>query len=410
MKKLFFIITFLIVITTNIQAQRVFANPAYYDSVTTLNYNSTFQVRYQNETKIITWWRLQSLLGSSSTLLASDNTWSGLNSFTDQLTIPSTLDESLTNGIGFSSGLFSWSTGDSLLIGADRAWVLQTISDSGIAGDLSAYMTKSGNETVSGIKTYTNVNNYINGTVYFPVKNSYSALAGNQQGFINSTNGKVMFQTKDGSNNKYDLTMASEAWVTANFSAVTGFVKATGTQTGVSSTVTASSGTWTLFTLDAQRLLLREDPATKVSRMLYYDLDQGESGLHVHGDLYIPDDAEVQNMIDDQFSYNQPPELTVAADTLTFRDNNYIAAIYKDNDGTDLYISNSYYGAVSFSVEGTQGGFNIYAKNGISASTWGTIKWANESVPTFSDSSKDYEVLLKRKNSTTIYGYWNYLK
>lgn len=336
----------------------------------------------------------------------------GTYGFGVKLTIPNSLSADVVNGIGFNGGLFAWSdgNGDSLFYGASRAWVIALLEAEGVAGDLSAYMTKAGTETVSGQKTYTNLNNYINGTVYFPVKNSYSALAGNQQGFINSTNGKVMFQTKDGSNNKYDLTMASEAWVTANFSAVTGFVKATGTQTGVSSTVTASSGTWTLFTLDAQRLLLREDPATKVSHMLYYDLDQGESGLHIYGDLYIPDDAEVQNMIDDQFSYNQPPELTVAADTLTFRDNNYIAAIYKDNDGTDLYISNSYYGAVSFSVEGTQGGFNIYAKNGISASTWGTIKWANESVPTFSDSSKDYEVLLKRKNSTTIYGYWNYLK
>lgn len=292
MKKILLII--LLFLTTNLIAQREFGSPQIYDSVLTLNYNSTLQVRYQNQTKIITWWRLKNLLGSNSTLLSSDNSWTGLNSFSDQITLPASLDPDLVNGIGFNSGEFAWSdgNGDSLFYGASKSWVLALLAAEGIAGDLSAYATKAGSNAFSGQNTFTNVNNFINGTLYLPVKNSYSAFAGNQQGFINSTNGKVMFQTKDGSNNKYDLTMASEAWVTANFSQVTGFALASGSQTlnpiwTFNGTINAIGG----------KLKIKES-TTLESNEVGFETTQGSAGIYVGSSVYVPADNEVQDMID----------------------------------------------------------------------------------------------------------------
>lgn len=247
-------------------------------------------------------------------MFGRSNTAAGAFNFTNSITLPSTLDAGLTNGIGFQDGDFAWSdgNGDGLFYGASKAWVLSVIPDSIdiSGGDLSGYKTLAGNETVSGINTYTNVNDFRTGTVYMPYKTSYTALIGNQGLSVRSTDGKVIAQTKDASNNKYDLTLASEAWVTANVS-VTG-LKSTGTQTGITSTLTWSSGTLTPYILDPITLKIKNGTPT-VTDEIAYDDGEGETGLYVKtsaSTLYIPDrqilDAELKKTDFIHFSGDYP--------------------------------------------------------------------------------------------------------
>lgn len=303
--------------------------------------------------------------------------------FTNELTIPSSLSASLVNGIGFNLGEFAWSdgNGDSLFYGASKAYVAALLEAEGIAGDLSAYATKAGNNAMSGQNTFSNLNDFRTGSLYFPYKTSYTASIGNSGGF-NYSDGTMIFQTKDASNNKYDLVMADRAWVTANFSQVTGFIKSTGTQTGVNSLITLSGG---YFNFASAALIIGENTPTYTGQ-LTYDLDQGESGLHVKlasGELYVPDDVEVADMIDAKI--NLSPTTMVSSAINLASANRFI---YDGNDDVTFTISNIK--QTSFELFISTQGITI----AVTAPSGYTIEWLGDAIEQPSDQG-DYKYIFE---------------
>ena len=349
-------------------------------------------------------------------MFSKSNTVSGAFNFTNSITLPSSLDAGLTNGIGFQDGDFAWSdgNGDGLFYGASKAWVLSVIPDSIDLGDvdLSAYASKAGSNAFSGSNTYSNVNDFRTGSLYLPYKTSLSALSGTQSLYVYS-DGTVRASVKNSTNDKYDLILADRDWVTANFSVVSGFIKSTGTQTGITVSPSMSSGKWT-FGTSSQFVLTPQNQGsspTWVNGRIYTKAGTEAARVYMnyedqdynHLTTYAPNVEEVQDLIDANYSYNAPTASSAAIDTLNFSaDRNFVDKIYTIPSGGITLRFNSDYGSVKVIMKGTNETVTFDAGTS-------TIKWVGGEAPSIayaSTTNKYWALVFERISSTEIIGSW----
>ncbi|MBK7979235.1 MAG: hypothetical protein IPK06_04330 [Ignavibacteriae bacterium] len=177
------------------------------------------------------------------------------------------------------------------------------------------------------------------------------------------------------------------------------------TQTGFQSAWTWTSGSsYGILFGDGNQLGIPY--FSNINNIQSYRLGWTGSGILYFGYNKIMNESDVDDKVSDVLSYQYPATVTAITDTLTFRDNNYIAARYTVPGNTTIYVSNSSPGWVSFCVNGTLNTVTISAKNGSGASTWGTIKWSNGNAPNFSNTYAVYQINLQRLDATTILASW----
>ena len=377
-----------------IQAQ-TFGDASFYDSTSTLNYNSTFQVRHSSQTKTLTWYRLQQLLGSGTTLKSSNNTWTGTNNFTSNVYLPSTLSSSSVRGIGYSSGLFSWVNDDTVRVGADRAWVLNAMDTAGIAAGASSYATISGDNTFTGTNVFSNRialgSGSNSGELLIPQYTSTNTPTDITRMFwFNSTNNKLYVNNGGtikaflDSSGVVSLVQSGVSWTTST------------NQTGLIGDKTASSGTWTPYKIsfgseDAGRSLIIPIDKNDILSAETGSIRLGTEGtdrLEVHNgtswDTYSTD-SDVTTEIETYINYDTP---TVDSGTvaMTMTKSNIISyeVQQESNTDTDITVSGFGYGKMlSFMIKDldvSEGGFTLTV-------TGATLDYGESSAPTWTDGA-----------------------
>ncbi len=294
MKKILLII--LLFLTTNLIAQREYGDPAKYPYSTNIPDNSTVQFRINGTTMIVTWLTVKNIIGANTSLLISNNNFSGSNTFSGTLSIPGSLLSTTTNGIAIVNSKLAYATGNVINNVATEDFVASYISANGIAGDLSIYSQKAGNETWTGAKTLNNLLDLRGGSFRLPYKTSPIVLPGNQDVYVYS-DGTVRFSTKDAENNKYDGIFASREWVLANVE-VTG-LSSTQAQTNITSQLTWNGG---YINLAASKLIIAERASTGYGDITY-NLTQGIDGIYYGASDYSPSATNVDNRIASKVNY-----------------------------------------------------------------------------------------------------------
>ena len=268
----------------------------FYPHLTTLGSTSWIMVNNNGQTSVISGTALATALGVNSNILISNNNFSGSNTFSGTLSIPGSLLSTTTNGIAIVNSKLSYATGNVINNVATEDFVASYISANGIAGDLSIYSQKAGNETWTGAKTLNNLFDLRGGSLRLPYKTSLITLSGNQDVYVYS-DGTVRFSTKDADNNKYDGIFASREWVLANVS-VTG-LSSTQAQTNITSSLTWNGG---YINLAASKLIIAERASTGYGD-LTYSLDQGTAGLYYGIGVYSPSSETVDSRIAAKVNY-----------------------------------------------------------------------------------------------------------
>ena len=402
MKKL---LVLFFIITSYVFAQD-YGDPSFYDSVTTVNDLSTFQIRQDNLTKVLTWSRLNSII-SANLDLSNDYTWTGTHNFTSELQAPSTLSGSLSNGLGYNSGLFSWVESGAIKTGADRAWVLQMIADSGVAVDTNNFGLLAGDQTWSG-------NNYFsaqlavgastnNGELKIPVYTSTNRPT--------AVDGSTFYHVGENRIYIYDTSIWRpflDSTAVAALVTTGSYLPQSGTATGLSSTLTWTSGTITpkkisFGSRDAGRsLILPLDKNGVVSAeegSILFDYNNDDE-IKVHnGSSWItfPNETTMNAAIDANLSNDAPTTDADATATINWLNKNYSQKICGDTD-VDQTITVSNY---------TSGWCAFYIKPNLNTTTISisgvTIQWVGDVTPTF-NNNKYYKVMLEYYNSTTALG------
>lgn len=361
-------------------------------------------------TKRLSFSNLQTNITAGLSLdLADDYTWTGSHNFTSTLQLPTTLASSLTNGLGFNSNLLNYSVNDSLFVIATRDWVSKYVADSGYAVDTNQFVLKAGNNTLTGNNTFSGANIFTSdlisglavnvGVFKFPHYTSTNAPTPTYQAtaYFNTTDNKLRI---------YD----SAVWHTfLNRDSIlaliqTGaYLQTTGTQTGLSSTLTWSSGTITPNKLSfggndaGKSLILPKDKNRTVSAedgSILFDYNNTENIMVYDGDgatwLSFMHEDNVGDYIEDNYLDDRIPADSTNSDavTLDWLDKNYSQMIVGDDtEGCSITVNNYTSGWTNFYIAPNGGNTNINI-SGV------TIKWIGGVQPTFSDS-KYYKVTLE---------------
>ena len=339
-----FIILFLI---AGVLKAQEFGDESFFGGVTTVLDASTFQLRQSGQTKTITWAYMNALLGSADSIRAADNTWTGTNDFTSILKAPSTIVATTVRGLGFNSGLFSWVSSDTIRTAADRAWVLDVMVDSSVAVDTTNFGMLSANNAWTGTNTFSTQlaigASTNNGALKIPVytaANRPTAVDGST--FYNSTDNRIY--------------VYESAWIPFLDSAAvlalvqTGsYLQTSGTQTGLSSTLTWSSGVLTPEKLSfgghdaGKSLIMPMDKNGLVSveeGSIYFDYNVTDNLSLYDGSGWI--DYLNEDNIDTKIALTLAKTIdaiTATVDTLTMSDASIITQLTRTTNHT-IYIDN----------------------------------------------------------------------
>ena len=349
-------------------------------------------------TNKITFGNLSAALSSTLSLGASDNyTWTGTHNFTSEIQLPSSLAATLSNGIGFESGLFKWVESGALKTAADRAWVLEMISDSGVAVDTNSFALVDGNNTMTG-------NNTFSGTdVFSALKIGSTTNLGNLKipnystGSPSSITGAFYYdQTND------RLRVYDGAWKTFLDSTGTqalfqtgSFLPSSGTITGVTPQITFATGNYGLI-FNTNNILQLPYYASYTT-IGSYRLGYTTGSKLYFGTNRIPDVSLTQAMIDSTLSSDAPPDSTGGSAIVDWTNKNYISAYYGGEESPiTLTVSGYASGWTTFVID-DQGEAVTLTISGV------TIEWIGGVTPTF-DDNKTYEVTLKYLTGTRCLG------
>lgn len=244
------------------------------------------------------------LIGTTFSV-SDDHTWTGANNFSQSIQIPTSISSSLANSVGYNSGLFSWIESGSIKTAADRAWVLQQIADSGVAVDTNSFAKLDANNSFTGNNTFTGTD------VFSALKVASASNSGNLKipyylsGAPSGIDGAFYY---DATNNK--LKIYESGWRSFPDSAgimsmvQTGsYLQTSGTQTGLSSTLTWSSGTLYPYLVnfgavegDAKSLILPLEDIGSVAK----NTSTGSIFYDKAGDaLYVRDTGAWEKFYDD---------------------------------------------------------------------------------------------------------------
>ena len=154
MKNLITLIILAIFLFIDCQAQpRWYGDEVFYPHMTSLGSTSWIQVNDNGQTKVISGPALASYLGAGSTLLAGNNPWAGSNSFSLPVQMAGEYDLTKDYAVSFHNSKYGYT-----LNGAWNQFVLasEIASYLGDAGDASTFVTKAGNDTITGWKRFNN--------------------------------------------------------------------------------------------------------------------------------------------------------------------------------------------------------------------------------------------------------------
>ena len=344
-------------------------------------------------------------LGNFSTSLTAllswgiddDYTWTGTHNFTSELQVPSTLASTLSNGVGYNSGLFSWVESGAVKTGADRAWVLQQIADSGYAVDTNNFAIKAGNNTFTG-------NNTFSGTdVFSALKVGSTTNSGNMKipnystGAPSSITGAFYYdQTNDrmrvydsGWKTFLDSTGTQELFQTGSF------LPSSGTVTGVTPQITFATGNYGLI-FNTNNILQLPYYASSTS-IGSYRLGYTAGSKLYFGTNRIPDVSLTQAMIDSTLSSDAPADSTGDDAIIDFSNKNYTSAYYGGEESPiTLTVTNYASGWTAFVID-DQGAAVTISISGV------TIEWVGGVTPTF-DDNKTYKINLEYLTATRCLG------
>lgn len=338
---------------------------------------------------------------------ADDYTWTGTHNFSSELQAPSTLSGSLSNGLGYNSGLFSWVESGAIKTGADRAWVVAYVASEGVAVDTNNFGLLAGDQTWSGSNYYSTQlavgASTNNGALKIPVYTSTNRPT--------AVDGSMFYHVGENRIYVYDTSIWRpflDSTAVASLVTTGSYLPQTGTATSLSSTLSWSSGTITPKKLsfgghDAGRSLImpldKNGLVSEEEGSIYYDYDNTKSLKLYDGADWIQfqNDETINGLIEANLGSSAPTSDDGSTATISWTNKNYAQKIVGDADlDQTVTVSNYTYGWCAFYIR-PNGNTTTINISGV------TIQWVGDTTPTFNDG-KYYEVILKYYNSTTALG------
>ena len=347
MKKIFLSIIFLILLTASMRGQ-VINDPTTYDSVTVLYGDDYFGIdRNLSESRTVSWGRMvtQMQIELALDLLTSDNSWSGENYFSLPVQMASEYDLSKDYAVSFHNSKYGYT-----LNGAWNQFVLasEIASYLGDAGDASTFVTKAGNDTITGWKRFNNTLYIYGSTEYqagtllnLPYWANISTLPSYRIAYT-IRGGRAVPMWKDGVNPPSRL-------VDSTYLAAQGlgaFIPSTGTKTGINSNLTRSGG-YEDFTLANLQLPQKSTSFQTISKNGIYansSTDKFEFYLSSGSTGTIASEAVVDTKLDNVVKWSAP--IVITNDTLDFSLGSVFViestnTAIEANPWNRLYLSNS---------------------------------------------------------------------
>lgn len=271
----------------------------FYPHVTTLGSSSWIMVNNGGQTSVIQGTALASALGLGSSLTTQLNVWSANQTYTAGLLfgtngfiqLPSAKVGTYIRQPYFDptdSTLYITDANGNSIPFKSQAHNDNTYATSEGATNLGAtYMTLSTAQTVTASKTFSGVFTASN-----KLRIPYGTLPEETTaGYIklNSANNYYPYYTNSNGTWKQIITLD---YLQANYPAISNYAYSVGTQSlnpvwNFSGTINATTG----------KIKIKETSILE-SNEIGFETSAGASGMYVGSALYIPDDAEVQNMID----------------------------------------------------------------------------------------------------------------
>lgn len=402
-----------------IQAQ-TFGDSTFYGNVTSVNNTSTFQLRQSGQTKTITWSRLNSLLGSGSSLLSQSNNWTASQTYKSGLIIDGANSGYLqlsTTKVGSYARQPYFDSSDSTLYITDAsgnaiAFKGQSYGDdkyataSGATDLPATYMTLATGQTVTGNKTVSSTYDFTNGSIKIPYESAHLTANSTNSGklyYLETGLVSAILDDDQGAQYRYDF--VSKAYADANYTTISDYVPSTGTKTDNTSTLTWTSGTVKHYISDPNYFKLREGTPTMNDEMTWQEgAAVSTEGIYIDvgsENMQMPSVDATKELIKTYgIDYTAPSTITPTQDTT-------ITASFSDNSTTQWYMYNCQDPQTVTFTNMAHGKIATFEINDcistvtLSASGW-TIEYPEQSTPDFSDG-KQYHVQAKCMGNSKIW-------